>query len=1091
MSLLAPSWAFSGQAIDGTGDPHLARGVHFRVLTNPLLGLPIVPIVVGRIVLYEEAKGLTRRDVTWVDSHGNVLTAPFNVTAGNPVTGYLPLGRTCCWASVEGRAGTLPTPLPPARPPVRPPIIRPAAGDVSPVVIRPSHLGALQPVTEPVVIRPDIFRPRSSAPFRVEGVVATPLGDAPVAIQSRAPYHVYASHIERIVVRGAGTVAGLSWLPAEAVGAVERFRTLPLPTDSGARYAGPADGPDHAKARIQRGAPQRFGMHESPLAAAPTACDLAAVSDEVDRVLASIAEPETTLDRLINDTSAPQGTLTVAETVFDQTGRNLGTAGRVLLMELLQSAVDPGFARWLGYLDVDEQVPGEHDVVAYVVDALFAPDWDRIARLGLDSTLERDAIIRGGVEAVELLAERAPEVVDFAKEVAETGDGPFLFGRVVLAATAAVPLDPPPAPPLDGPAVGAWIPATAPTAIRELTAGLESLVPAAGLASTIAQPAGTKPVPRNPEDTIRRRRLLSPRPDPAVASPTRGLLSDRQVGEQDGSWQLAQLDWFGRWSGWSAIGFGPGARPRPPRPVFTLTTSQPVLPSPPPADARSGTIRVEVSVPAIGGLPPGGRLLDHLELTVTAGVGAPVTTSHPVNGALPPETLVITAPGPALLPTQSERVSVTAVWSDTAGVESDPSAPKSATMYDPRPPAAVVLPPTLAYTARPDATGRARATLTWAPQAGQASFRVFVADETTLRAKLEEVVAGILVDADATEAPPAADAQAILADLDTADVDAPGRAAVWDANRHRLPRRWFRQLTAEPVPVPLIGPVVYHHDVSGSLTVLTLFRVVAVSAASVESDFRTSPMLPRGVPNLLVPPAPAIEVRPVIDVNGNLLARLRVTVPGGPTTAVRYRVRRATATTTAEFMRIVAEGVAFPAAPGGGADHVFQVDDKGDTGTTPAEARSSLVPWVTYNWRVEVQGAPAPGGGPPGEWSSPSPPVTAAIMPPNPPSPVTDITVSRDAAGVHIRFKHPDPLAAGSTLGYTIDAYRQLPGSSLRHLTSVPGQAPPPVGRGGVVTGFFDVVDTGTEAIADTRYQIVVTDPIGRTSPPSTPLEAP
>ena len=94
----------------------------------------------------------------------------------------------------------------------------------------------------------------------------------------------------------------------------------------------------------------------------------------------------------------------------------------------------------------------------------------------------------------------------------------------------------------------------------------------------------------------------------------------------------------------------------------------------------------------------------------------------------PPEVLVVEVGGPPLLPTQQGTVTVTAVWNDSDGVASDVSDPKTATLYDPRPPVPVVIPPTLTYTARPDSTGRARATLTWTPGAGQAAYRVFVAD---------------------------------------------------------------------------------------------------------------------------------------------------------------------------------------------------------------------------------------------------------------------------------------------------------------------------------------------------------------------------
>jgi hypothetical protein len=276
--------------------------------------------------------------------------------------------------------------------------------------------------------------------------------------------------------------------------------------------------------------------------------------------------------------------------------------------------------------------------------------------------------------------------------------------------------------------------------------------------------------------------------------------------------------------------------------------------------------------------------------------------------------------------------------------------------------------------------------------------------------------------------------------------------------------------------------------VSGSLTVLVLYRVVAVSAASVESDFRTCPLLPRGVPNLLVPPVPSLAVLPVVDGAGNLQAQLEITVPVGPTPAVRYRLRRATATSDPALMQVVAEGAVGPRPAGDPAPQVATVID---TGTSPSGPRTSLSAWLNYTWRVEVQGPPAPGGGPVGEWSTSSAPAATTIMPPAPPAGVENLTATRDGTGVHVTFTHPDPLAAGGSSGYTVDVYRQLAGGSLRLLSSLAGQTPPPTGRGANVAGTFDVVDGDADAVAGTLYRVVVTDPIGRASPPSDPVVAP
>lgn len=1119
---LMPSWAMSGQAIDGVGDPHLAPGIHYRILINPLLGLPVVPISVSVMDLGPLARGFTRSDVLWVDSRGATRTVPFTVTADNPVTGYLPDGQTCCWAAISGKAATVGGPV--LKPPVVGPLRRKPrigsrvthldAGDLQipareiPIVTRdfpvPTHDAPAAIRDIPIAAReldPGVLGGlrRRPAPFRLEGVVATPFGDAPVARRSAAPYHVYASHLERLVVSGHGTVTGVAYLPAGSVTKAQRLRTTPLPISSGARYLGPANGPAEGKARVDRGAPSRHGMHESVLAATAGACAPASHGDEVNRVGALLPEAEHLLDRLINDTSAPPQALVSIEPVQLESGVTSGSSSRPVLPQFLQLLTDPGLARWLGTLDVDEKPqarPGS--VIAYVIDAAFAPDVKAITAAGLAEAISASLI--GGSEAgggglsAGLGADPGGPILTHLDTtsshpggLAALGKGPFLVGRVVLAATVGYPLDTPVGPALAAPIAGSWLPSTAPAARRELTVDLESLVPGAGLASAIAQPLGASPIPRNPELPPGRRLLRTASRAASSISATSGVLTDRDVGEQDGTWQVAQTDWFGRWSPRASAAFGPGTRPRPPRPVLMLTTAPPAVPTPVPLGPLAGTARMEVAVPPVDSLPAGGRLLASLRLTVTLGGSAPVLTDHPLpTPASPPEKLVITVPGPALQPAEAGSVAVTARWRDSAGVDSDESEPKSATMHDPRPPTPVILPPTLTYTARPDATGRARATLTWNPGAGQAAYRVFVADETTLRAKLEEISHGTVAEGDSGQAPSAATAGQILTALNTAP-DAPTRGAIWNTHRADLPRRWWRQLTGQPIPRPGSGPATYVHDVSGSLTVLSLFRIVAVSSASVESDFGTSPLLPRAVPNAWAPPVPTIRVVPITEA-GELHARITVTVPRGPTAAVRYRLRRASATSDAGLMQIVAEGAVPTALPGATGPQVFDIVDNG---AAPDKARTSLAAWLTYSWRVEVQGAALPGGGPPGQWSSPSPAVAAATMPTDPPAPVTNLAVDRDAAGVHVRFKHPDPLAGGATNGYTVDVYRQLAGQSLRLLTSVPGQIPAPVGRGANTAGSFDILDDQPEALPGTTYRVIVLDPIGRAGPPSEPAVAP
>ena len=528
------------------------------------------------------------------------LTAPFTVTPDNPVTGYLPLGQTCCWAELEGRAaGGFRPPLSdvPTRMASRV-ATEAGAGDVGRVVLRR-------------VERPgaSILWPASVAPFSLEGVVATPLGDAPVAVRSSAPYHVYASHIERVVVRGSGTVTGFSWLPASAVDVFERFRTAPLPTGSGARYAGPADGKDEGFKRVERGAPQRFGMHESPLAAAPVGCDPVGASDELDRVSALTGEPSNSLDRLINDTSLPQRLLTTAA---DGLRRQRQLARHV---EPLRADGRPARGRRPGHRALARVPRRRRDGAAEERRGRLRRR--RAVRTGLEGhrpsagceqTLPSGTVVEDGAKAVHDMAAARPG----AYEVRRPGGAD---GRRALPGSCGSSSPPPracrwtcpPRPRSTRPVTGDWLPAPAPTARREVTVALERLTPAAGIASAIAQPAGGHADRAQPGAASKRRLLLTARPDDAASTATSGVLADRLADEQDGTWQVAQADWFGRWSGWARQAIAPAsAAPPTAASRSPLTTRPPVVPTPTPTGTLAGR-RPDRGLGAAGRGPPVGR----------------------------------------------------------------------------------------------------------------------------------------------------------------------------------------------------------------------------------------------------------------------------------------------------------------------------------------------------------------------------------------------------------------------------------------------------------------------------------------------------
>ena len=218
-----------------------------------------------------------------------------------------------------------------------------------------------------------------------------------------------------------------------------------------------------------------------------------------------------------------------------------------------------------------------------------------------------------------------------------------------------------------------------------------------------------------------------------------------------------------------------------------------------------------------------------------------------------------------------------------------------------------------------------------------------------------------LATGDAGQAPSAGQAQA-AARRARRRSRAPDRGAVWEAHKAMLPRRWFLQLTAEPLAAAT-APTTFRHQVSGSLTVLALYRVVAVSAASVESDFRSSPILPRGVPNVLAPPTP-VDPGPAGHRRPRASCRRASPSPcrSGPTPAARCRLRRASATTDPALMPVVAEGTVRPRA--GGARPTQSLRRSSTPGPRRAGAGPRCRAWVRYTWRVEVQGADLPGGGP-------------------------------------------------------------------------------------------------------------------------------
>ncbi|MGB1278115.1 MAG: hypothetical protein ACPG77_20380, partial [Nannocystaceae bacterium] len=339
---LAPEWAAGAHAIDVTNDPHLPAGVHMRILTAQRLGLPLRPLMVYRVDLGVGASNATlHTDITWVDSNGHVLTAPFNVTPGNPVTGYLPVdgNHRCIWAEVLA-----------------------------------------EPHSE-------------NDPLRVEAYRNTVLGRVFLGQREAAPWAIGASAIHGVVVSGSGTVTGARWLDAaQVIGKAKNvWRLMSLPRENGARYKGIGNDADLAKSRVTRGAPLALGLHDQPGAPDPHATDPAGPDDEYQRVALLGEHLDTALDALLNDTSAPPQDLAVPQPLDQSGDASFRALGAVSI-----AALDPGVGRWLGLVEHDEAPPGAPgSVVIYLVRGFWAVD---TRDLSLAEAMGMNAVSGGRVD---------------------------------------------------------------------------------------------------------------------------------------------------------------------------------------------------------------------------------------------------------------------------------------------------------------------------------------------------------------------------------------------------------------------------------------------------------------------------------------------------------------------------------------------------------------------------------------------------------------------------------------------------------------------------------------------------------------------
>lgn len=1048
MTGLAPSWALGALGLDGAGDPHLAAGVHLRVMPHPALGLPLRPLIVYRQELNEGVSELLRSDITWVDSLGVTRTAPFEVTPDNPVTGYLPVNfaHRCIWAAVLARG---------------------SGGHVPTTHVEPS------------------IPPKLSVTAWVSGTTG------PVAVGTRdtPAYAISASEISFLTVSGSGVVAGARWLDVSKLPtAPERFRPwrlLALPRESGARYQGISNALAEATARVKRGAPTRFGMHDEPTASSPTACSPAGPSDELARIEILWPEVATHLDSVLNDTSASPQDLATDYTLSASGTAETGTARVRPLHALLSAALDPGIGRLLGLVELDESPPSS-SAILYLIRGLFSINPAALNLAELFSLMAMDS--------ARITATNPPSGLPFSTPP-ETVDGHPVYD--LWAAVVVLRGAPParPAAPIGvGPAdYGTWE-AEAPfgEARRRIPLALSGLV--GGETLSLARRPDEGPSSgaitglneRFAVGSITRAQSLVPTL-PATGGPDRGLLEDREADEHQTTYLIAQADPFGRWSELGAITVPAKARPRPQPPVLEGHYDRATFGSPVPSGPLFGTLTVRVRVPEL--LPPAAYPLASVDVSVDFGPGTGIASANLPAGHDPDLPLVLTVTPPAALGLlargETREATISGVWRDSQGQLSDTATLQPLKLVDPRPPEPLVITPDLRYSARPDATHRANVVLSWTAAASQPRFRVFAVDETRLLARLHELGGSAV--------------NALIAELDGV-TDLPTRAAIFAGEPHGttpavagrkalFTRDLFESLTDEGVHAPTGGGVMrFSHDLSGSTRVLTFYRIVSMSEQGVESDFASAPFLPYAVPAAGAPPRPLLELVPVDAPTDGLSfagpatsgARLRVRVMRGAQPVVRYRLLRSGATSAAERMPVAHE--ADLTLPEVDLDQPLSFDLY-DDGKYQHDASFRIRPFTKYTWRLMVQAPDAPGSTIAGLWSDPSDGVTGMLVPPAlTTAPTLSLQIVAGKALLHM--SHAAALTGGALGVYRYDVYRALPGERERRLSSVPAGASPAAGE---IFAFHDV----DPAVSGTTWRVVVLDPLGRLSPASTLLTTP
>lgn len=1077
--------------VDGS-EPHAQPGNHLRVNTHPLLGLPVAPFIVWRAQIhFEQLNRYLREDVVFTNKRGRVIVPPFDVTPDNPVTARIILapGEICLWAQVDAIAKRNLKPK----------------DSTSNVVF--THRGSIVPEDLKTKInssrifdldRRFPFKPRPVTKLICEAYVDSAMGPASIGTRSQARYAFSAPGIVEIRIRGTGRVNGLRWFEARDRQYLqfERHAIMNLPHEGGARYVSVIDARGHSLERVERQAPKRKPLQETLGAPVPSAAPLADVPFERARVQSLTGTLDHDLDRLINDTSQTPFEQRIEEIIFDEDGNEIGKSSMSRLHRVFLSLTDPGTASLLGYKLLDDNADADKDmIVFYLVNGYFRdfppekPNDERsvtedifdamVAQIPIDDRTMDKSELHMRLEK-DLDSIKGVEIDRANFEKLEDHEEYMVIGTLAIADQGA-PLDQVTRPVITDARHIAWLPEVPPTTKREVLVDVKEVRVRGLLAAGKSTPANGsgKFVPLNKQNfkDFHLPLILALNVDDEtglpISEPGTGFIADRDAKSQEIRYFISQQDQFGRWSNWTSKNVAAGPRPKPPRAEFQGFYTQPLQ-----ADAATsgGAIFVKIAVPDREALAPGSHLLDCLQLRAeelpndyTSGMVTMYEVEESTKITYPDDIasffLEIKFVGSILQATECRRLRLTARWIDTSGIFSDDSEPQTLKMYDPRPPAEVLVPDQLQYSARPDMTGLSWVEYRWTPQYGQSKFGIYYTDENRLRAHLENE-----------------SKTSVLQALDEAN-NAAVRATIYRNNTALFPDYLFERLRDVNVSFNS-GDKGFRHAVSGSLRILNFYKVAAEAESGAKPVLLNLPLIVYGVPNADPPARPTITVIPAVPDEGepDYVAKIEISVAVGTTEGKIWRLRRSSVESHNSMkMPIVNTGILSDIDPKTGK----QTANYRDTGSVQISDTAQLKPWVRYSWIAEVQGAPESGSSEAGmtvagRWSVSSDPVSLILLPDSPPDPVTIDSVKRIAVAdgfsdVKLSISHNEPLNGGALGSYRLRIMRRFSSvSSLKVLRELEISGDGPF----VISGHDDseTVPIGTE------YVLELIDPLGRVS---------